>query len=127
MTAAAQATGEHMLKLFSSQHGEMQVVLGHQRSASVLPAEREEVRPAASPAKPDHVIQLRSVEDASAQPRRTTTAQPAGHPINLAAAYGTALPRLPDSSAPDCKAWRQRTPAFSAGPHVRASRTVILC
>lgn len=127
MAAAAQATGEHMLKLCSSQHGEMQVVLGHQRSASVLPAEREEVRPAASPAKPDHVIQLRSVEDASAQPRRTTTAQPTVHPVILPPAFGTALPGLPDSSSPDCKARRQRAPAFSAGPHVRASRTVNLC
>ncbi len=128
MAAAAQATGEHMLKLCSSQHGEMQVVLGHQRSASVLPAEKEEVRPAASPAQPDHVIQLRSVEDASEQPRRTTPAQQADHPLNLLPAFfGTAVTRLPGTTAPDFKARRQRTPAFSAGPHVRASRTVILC
>lgn len=128
MAAAAQATGEHMLKLCSSQHGEMQVVLGHQRSVSVLPAEKEEVRPAASPSKPDHVIQLRSVEDASAQPRRTTPAQQADHPVILGPGYGMAhLPRVPNSSASDFKARRPLAPAFSAGPHVRASRTVILC
>ena len=128
MAAAAQATGEHMLKLCSSQHGEMQVVLGHQRSASVLPAGKEEVRPAASPAQPDHVIQLRSVEDASAQPRRTAPAQQADHPVILSPGFGMALlPRLPNSSALEFKARRQLVPAFSAGPHVRASRTVILC
>jgi hypothetical protein len=127
MAAAAQATGEHMLKLCSSQHGEMQVVLGHQRCASALPAEREEVCPAATPAKPDHIIQLRCVEDASTQPRLKATAHLAAQPTLLPPVFGTALPRLPDSSAPDFKARLQRAPAFTAGPHVRASRAVILC
>jgi hypothetical protein len=127
MAAAAQATGEHMLKLCSSRHGEMQVVLGHQRSASPFASGKEEVRPAATPAQPDHVIQFRSVEDASAQPRRTTTARQAAQPIILSPAFAPVLRRLPDTFAPDLGIQIQRAPAFSAGPHVRASRTVNLC
>ncbi|MBV6499846.1 MAG: hypothetical protein CJBNEKGG_02310 [Prosthecobacter sp.] len=126
MAAAAQATGEHMLKLCSSQHGEMQVVLGHQRCDSQPAVEKEGAAPAGTPVKPDHIIQLRSVEDASAQPRRTTPQQ-ADSPTLVPPAFTPALRPLPDTFTLGFKARHQRTPAWSAGPHVRASRTVILC
>lgn len=126
MAAAAQATGEHMLKLCSSQHGEMQVVLGHQRCDSQPAVEKEGAAPAGTPVKPDHIIQLRSVEDASAQPRRTTPQQ-ADSPTLVPPAFTPALRPLPDNFTLGFKARHQRTPAWSAGPHVRASRTVILC
>jgi hypothetical protein len=126
MAAAAQATGEHMLKLCSSRHGEMQVVLGHQRCDSQAAMGQEGARPAAAPAKPDHIIQLRSVEDASAQPRRTTPSQVAASAL-IPPAFEPALKPLPDTFTLGLKARHQRTPVWSAGPHVRASRTVILC
>lgn len=126
MAAAAQATGEHMLKLCSSQHGEMQVVLGHQRCASPAPVEKEGAEPASAPEKPDHIFQLRSVEDASVQPRRTTARQAAPSAL-IPAAFEPALRPLPGAFTLDFKVQPQRAPAWSAGPHVRASRTVNLC
>ena len=127
MAAAAQATGEHMLKLCSSQHGEMQVVLGHQRSTfSRQPSSAETARPTEAPSKPDHIFQLHSVEDVSVQSRHAVPQQPATASTPHLQALMPAFQR-PDPSTQGTRALLQRAPACSAGLQVRSSQTVMRC